>query len=167
MKIIQPERTRLTNFLEGNGSNKSIKLGEYNDNYPKCEPDGKEGYWLVTATKRIYSKWKTTGNNTMKVIAQSKWVKAGVNVQKGDILIIRSEGKLEASQMDATKMEYHFDVELPNGEVKDAKFNKTSIENLTSGFGTNDSAEWLGKEIVVDDVVRYAKGAGCVYAVKK
>jgi hypothetical protein len=102
-----------------------------------------------------------------KIIVDSKWVKAGVNVFEGDTLIVRSEGKLEASQLDPTKKDWHFDVELPDGSIKDAKFNKTSIMNLTEGFGTNDSAEWLGQEIIVKEIVKYAKGQGAIYAVKK
>lgn len=145
-----------------------MKLEYHNNNYPKCEPVGEEGYNLISENKTIYSKWKTKRENNMsKIEIQSKWVKAGVNVQKGDILIIRSEGKLEPSQIDPSKKEWHFDVELPNGEVKDAKFNKTSLENLIKGFETSEGSEWNGKEIVVEDIIKYAKGAGCIYAVKK
>ena len=158
----------------GEVQNRSIKLREIDIiNYPKVENLSTESYDLVSydnngnIIKSQHCLIKHKGTNMSKIIVDSKWVKAGVNVQKGDVLVIRSEGELIASQMDATKKDWHFNVELPDGSIKDAKFNKISVENLTSGFGTNDSAEWLGKEIIVDDIVKYAKGAGCIYAVKK
>ena len=160
--------TKVGHYLQSSGVNKTIRVAELKDNYPKCEPIGLEGYNLICEDKTIYTKWHTIGDKTMsKIIVESKWVKANVNVFEGDALIIRSEGSLESSQLDPTKKDWHFDVELPDGTVKDAKFNKTSIVNLTEGFGTNDSTEWLGKSIVVKEVVKYAKGAGCIYAVKK
>jgi hypothetical protein len=149
-------------------ANKSIKLNQYNENYPKVIQSDENGYTLQSENKTIYSKWKFKGKNNMSEITiQSKWVKAGVNVKQGDVCIIRSEGKLEPSAMDKTKMEWHFDLELPNGETKDAKFNKKSLENLISGFGTSESSEWLGKEIFVSEIINYQKGAGCTWAVKK
>lgn len=152
----------------GDLPNKSIHLREIDIiNYPKVIQSDENGYTLATEIKQIYSKWKFKGKTTMtQIIHPSNFVKADVNVFKGDTCIIRSEGELVPS-MDKTKNEWRFDLELPNKEIKNTKLNKTSIENLTSGFGTNESADWLGKEIVADEIISYPTGKGINWKVKK
>jgi hypothetical protein len=150
-------------------NDKSIKLKDVDfNNYAKVIQSDSEGYQLQSADGKItHSKWRNNGNKTMsKIEVQSPYVKAGVNVKQGDVLIIRSEGELKPSQDGKTKS-WYFDLELSDGEVKSGKINKTSIENLTSGFGTDESSEWLGKEIVADEIIKYQRGNGVNYKVKK
>jgi hypothetical protein len=77
----------------------------------------------------------------------SNFIKAGVNVQNGDIVKLLDEGTY-VDMVDKTtskkKKVLQFEVELIDGDKKTYTMNNTTQVNLTQEFG-NDSKEWVGK----------------------
>jgi hypothetical protein len=85
----------------------------------------------------------------MKVIPQSNFIKAKVNVQDGDTIKLINEGNY-VDILDRTtgkkKKVLQFEVELEDGETKTYTMNNTTQINLTQEWG-NDSKKWIGKPL--------------------
>jgi hypothetical protein len=79
----------------------------------------------------------------MKIVIQSKYVKAGENVNKGDIVNIKDEGKYVDGKYGP---QLEFQLELPDGAVKTYTPNTQTQLNLKKAFG-EDSKEWIGKPL--------------------
>jgi hypothetical protein len=56
---------------------------------------------------------------------------------------------------------------LINGEVKSAKFNKQTIVNLVKGFDSDETADWVDKQITCEKIIHYQLGDGIVWNVVK
>lgn len=88
----------------------------------------------------------------MQIIIQSKFVKAKIDVNEGDVCTIKTEGLLVPTP-DGKKKVYQFEVELMNGNQKTVTFNNQSLRNIMLAYGT-ESNKWVGKQVVVQDIVK-------------
>lgn len=79
----------------------------------------------------------------MEIIIQSKFIKAGENINKGDIVKIKDEGKYRDGKYGP---QLEFQLELPDGSVKSYTPNTQTQINLKEEFGS-DSKEWIDKEL--------------------
>jgi len=79
----------------------------------------------------------------MKIIIQSKYIKAGENIQKGDIVKIKDEGKYVSGKFGP---QLEFQLELPDGSVKTYTPNTQTQVNLKQEFG-DDSKNWIDKPL--------------------
>ena len=87
----------------------------------------------------------------MEINIPSKYAKLGIDVQDGDICVIRSEGALEPSPSDPMKKIYNFMIELVDGTKKMASFNNGTLKNLVKAYG-KESKKWVGKPILANKV---------------
>ena len=148
-----------------------------NEEVPIIE-EGKNGHWVRYEDHKgnlIKREWVSDlphqetdifNEIDMKVVIQSVFAKANVNVWEGDIATIKNEGKVDFSPTDKTRKIYNFEIELSNGEKKTASFNNASLKNLIEAFG-DDSKTWVEKKIkasivkvqafgkVVDSIIWY------------
>ena len=79
----------------------------------------------------------------MKVIIQSKYIKPGENINKGDIVKIKDEGKYRDGKFGP---QLEFQLELPDGSVKSYTPNTQTQINLKQAFG-DDSKEWIDQPL--------------------
>ena len=79
----------------------------------------------------------------MEIIIQSKFIKAGENIHKGDLVKIKDEGKYRDGKYGP---QLEFQLELPDGQVKSYTPNTQTQINLKQAFGSN-SKDWIGKEL--------------------
>jgi hypothetical protein len=80
-----------------------------------------------------------------------KFVIPGVNVQNGDILIIRGSGEIVEYEDKKTKervLRLILPVELPNGSIKTVTVNKGSRKRLMEHFGP-ETEDWVDKKVIV------------------
>ena len=80
----------------------------------------------------------------------SPFLKAGINVKKGDIIKLVDEGfQKEMIGFDKkSKMVWEFTVELPNGENKAYTMNVSTQKVLIEQYG-EDTKNWIGKPLEV------------------
>lgn len=85
-----------------------------------------------------------------KITIESPFLKAGVNIKKGDIIKILDEGhqKPMVGFDGKTKNVWEFTVELPNGETKIYTMNVSTQKLLIEEYG-DDTKEWVDKPLEV------------------
>ena len=97
----------------------------------------------------------------MKIDIPSDYVKAKENIRNGDIIRLLDEGKwneLEDKRSGKVKKVLTFQMELMSGDVKIYTMNKTTMRNMIRGFGTNDSKQWMNKNLKAHIVKQMAFG---------
>ena len=95
----------------------------------------------------------------MEIPHPSKFVKPGDNIQKGDIVRIRDEGKYRDSQYGP---QLDVQLELADGTLKSYTPNSQTIINLRNAFGTN-SKNWIDKNLkawVWEEMAKTGKNKG-------
>lgn len=79
----------------------------------------------------------------MEIIIDSKYVKPGENIQKGDVVKIKDEGKYRDGRFGP---QLEFQLEMPNGKIKSYTPNTQTQINLKQEFGSN-SKDWIDKPL--------------------
>jgi len=79
----------------------------------------------------------------MEIIIPSKYVKAGENIQKGDIVKIKNEGEYKPGKFGP---QLQFNLELPNGNIKTYTPNTQTLVNLKKEFGS-DSRNYIDQPL--------------------
>jgi hypothetical protein len=81
---------------------------------------------------------------------ESKFLKAGINVKKGDIIRLTDEGtqKVMKGFDGKDKNVWEFTVEIPNGEEKIYTMNVSTQKVLIDQYG-EDTKNWIGKPLEV------------------
>ena len=81
---------------------------------------------------------------------ESPFLKAGINVKKGDIIKLVDEGFQKEMKGFDGKMKnvWEFTVELPNGENKAYTMNVSTQKVLIEQYG-EDTKNWIGKPLEV------------------
>jgi hypothetical protein len=79
----------------------------------------------------------------MEIIIQSKYVKPGENIQHGDIVKIKDEGKYNPGKFGP---QLEFKLEMEDGSVKTFTPNTQTQINLKQEFGS-DSKKWIDQPL--------------------
>lgn len=79
----------------------------------------------------------------MEIIIQSKYIKPRENIQEGDIVKIKDEGKYKEGKYGP---QLEFQLELPNKQIKSYTPNTQTQINLKNEFG-GDSKAWIDKPL--------------------
>lgn len=80
-----------------------------------------------------------------KTSVEGQYAKKGEDVKDGDIIQILDAGNVVEGQYGTQKV---FKVKTRNGE-RLLNLNQKTINNLVDTFHTNDTKEWVGKEVKV------------------
>jgi len=88
---------------------------------------------------------------TMKV-SLGEFLKAGRDLQGGEILVINNEGVQGVSDFKnpdgSEKSKIDFEVIMPDGQMKKLTMNKTSMKKLAEAYGMETKA-WIGQKAKV------------------
>lgn len=79
----------------------------------------------------------------MKIIIDSKYIKPGENIEAGDIVKIKDEGKYNPGKYGP---QLELKLELPDGRVKSYTPNTQTQINLKQEFG-DDSKNWIDQPL--------------------
>lgn len=79
----------------------------------------------------------------MKIVIDSKYIKPGENIEAGDIVKIKDEGKYNPGKFGP---QLEFKLELPDGRVKSYTPNTQTQINLKQAFG-EDSNAWIDQPL--------------------
>lgn len=79
----------------------------------------------------------------MKIIIDSKYVKPGENINKGDLVKIKDEGKYRDGKFGP---QLEFQLEMSDGKIKSYTPNTQTQVNLKTEFG-DDSSNWIDKPL--------------------
>lgn len=85
--------------------------------------------------------------------ARGGWLTAG-DVEKGDEILIMGTGRWDDTFADDDRDK---DLVVPvehKGEEYEWRVNKTNLGRIADAFG-NNTADWIGETVVVDEVVKY------------
>jgi hypothetical protein len=83
----------------------------------------------------------------MEVIIPSKFVKAEININKGDIVQLTTEGEYKPVEIKGEKKTVlSFMMKLASGEVKEYNMNVTTQKVLIKAWG-KESKEWMNKNL--------------------
>ena len=95
----------------------------------------------------------------MKIEIESSFIKAGVNIQDGEIVQLLDEGEYKTIKGSDGKSKevLQFQLQLSSGEVKTYTMNITTQREMISAFG-DDSKEWIGKKLKANIVKQLAFG---------
>lgn len=84
----------------------------------------------------------------MKLTLDSAYLKAGVNINDGELITFQDEGKTEKDEKNK-RTRTVFNVTTPKGEEKLCSPNNTSLRNIIVVYG-DDTKEWVGKQARVN-----------------
>lgn len=87
----------------------------------------------------------------MKIEIETSFVKAGVNVNQGDIIKLLDEGEykiIKVGENQEAKKVLQFQAQLPDGQVKTYTMNVTTQKNLIQEW-SKDSKTWMNKPLKV------------------
>ena len=86
----------------------------------------------------------------VKAIIESQFVSAK-DVKTDDLVTFKGEGEIREVEFSGEKRNVlQMPIELPDGKIKTLTLNNTSKRNLTAFYGTDETAEWVGKAARVE-----------------